>query len=462
MRAGFRFAGSLAAVWFVGLSTAGCGGPDVPEGAAGPDGTVPRAEAPLDTAALPPVALPDLSRLAAPAAAQVRARYRRVQDALDGAGSTVEIAAAYGALGLVLMAAEYFDAAALSYRHAEARSPRDRRWPYYLGHLHRMTEERGAAVAAFERALSLRPSDVPTLVWLGRARLDEGRPELAERQFRQASAFDPRSAAALAGAGRAALARRDFLGAAAYLEQALAAAPQASRLHYPLAMAYRALGEIELAEAHLARRGDVEPPLPDPLMEELDALLPSAMKLEGRGIRALRSGMWSAAVDYFRQGLELEPDNASLRQRLATALAAGGDTRAAVEQLEETLRRTPDFPRAHFSLGAIRALQGRRQEAVEHYRTALRLQEGYVEARMGLAEALRGAGRLAEALPHYLRVTEIDPGFAEAWFGRADALVRLGRLEEARAWLAEARAVHPDRPELARLEAAVGSPGTGR
>ena len=149
-------------------------------------------------------------------------------------------------------------------------------------------------------------------------------------------------------------------------------------------------------------------------------------------------------------------------RRLATALAAGGDTRAAVEQLEETLRRTPDFPRAHFSLGAIRALQGRQQEAVEHYRTALRLQEGYVEARMGLAEALRGAGRLAEALPHYLRVTEIDPGFAEAWFGRADALVRLGRLEEARAWLAEARAVHPDWPELARLEAAVGSPGAGR
>ena len=67
-----------------------------------------------------------------------------------------------------------------------------------------------------------------------------------------------------------------------------------------------------------------------------------------------------------------------------------------------------------------------------------------------------GRGRLAEALPHYLRVTEIDPGFAEAWFGRADALVRLGRLEEARAWLAEARAVHPDRPELERLEAALG------
>ena len=452
MRAG-RFAGGLAAISFFCSVTAGCADPDVPAGTGGP-ATANRA--PLNLAELPPVSLPDLSRLAAPAAAQVRARYRTVQDAVESDAPTVEIANAYGALGLILMAAEYFDSAAVSYWHAEALAPRDPRWPYYLGHLHRMMEERGAAIAAFERVLALRSSDVPTLVWLGRARLDEGRPELAERQFRQAAAFDPRAAAALAGAGRAALARRNFLGAAEYLERARAAAPQASRLHYPLAMAYRALGEIDLAEAHLARRGSVEPPLADPLMEELDALLPSAMKFEGRGIRALQSGRWTAAVDAFREGLELEPDNASLRQRLATALAAGGDTRAAVEQLEETLRREPDFARAHFSLGAILALRGRQTEAVERYQTALRLQPGYLEARLGLAEALRGAGRLSDSLSHYLEVTRVDPRFAEAWFGRADALVRLGRLEEARAWLSEARTVHPDRPELVSLDAAVG------
>ena len=453
MTACFRFVGGLATLWFLCTWTAGCADPDDLERTADP---AMANRTPLNSAALPPVSLPGLARLAAPAAAQVRARYGTVQDALESGAPTVEVANAYGALGLILMAAEYFDSAAISYRHAEARAPGDPRWPYYLGQLYRMTEERGAAVAAFERALALQSSDVPTLVWLGRARLDEGRPDLAERQFRQAAAFDPRSAAALAGAGRAALARGDFLGAAASLERALAAAPQASRLHYPLAMAYRALGELDLAEAHLARRGRVEPPLADPLMEDLDALLPSAMKFEGQGIQALQSGRWAVAVDTFREGLELEPDNVSLRQRLATALAAGGDTRAAVAQLQEALRRDPDFARAHFSLGAILALQGRQTEAVERYETALRLQPGYVEARMGLAEALRAAGRLTDSLPHYLQVTRVDPGFAEAWFGRADALVRLGRLEEARAWLSAARTVHPDRPELASLDAAVG------
>ncbi len=459
MRAFLPRAGRLATVLFLGLPVVGCAGSDRPAEA---DAGVAPFPSPIDPAASPPVTLPDLSRLAAPAEEQVRTRFRTVEDALRSGAPAVELANAYGALGLVLMAAEYFEAAAVSFRHAEALAPRDPRWPYYGGHLHRMTEERGATAAAFERALDLRSSDVPTLVWLGRVRLDEGRFELAERQFRQAAAYDPRSAAALAGAGRAALARRDFLGAVEYLERALAAAPQASRLHYPLAMAYRELGEMGLAEAHLARRGGVDAPLRDPLMEEFDALLPSAMKLEGRGIQALQSGRWAAAVDAFRQGLELEPDNASLRQRLATALAAGGDTRTAVAQLEETLRRSPDFPRAHFSLGAILALQGRWQVAAARYETALRLQPGYIEARMGLAEALRGAGRFAESLPHYARVTEDDPGFAEAWLGRADALIRLGRPEEARTWLAEARHVHPDLPGLAALEAAIDRSGRRR
>ena len=459
MMAFLPFAGRLAAVLFLGLPVVGCAGSDRP--AEADAGAVPF-PAPIDSSASPRVTLPNLSRLAPPAAEQVRTRFRTVEDALRGGAPAVELANAYGALGLVLMAAEYFEAASVGFRHAEALAPRDPRWPYYRGHLHRMTEERGAAVAAFERALDLRSSDVPTLVWLGRLRLDEGRFELAERQFRQAAVYYPRSAAALSGAGRAALARRDFLGAAEQLERALAAAPQASRLHYPLAMAYRELGETALAEAHLARRGGVDAPLRDPLMEELDALLPSAMKLEGRGIQALQSGRWAAAVDAFRQGLELDPDNASLRQRLATALAAGGDTRTAAAQLEETLRRSPDFPRAHFSLGAIRALQGRWEEAAARYETALRLQPGYVEARMGLAEALRGAGRFAESLPHYAQVTEVDPGFAEAWLGRADALIRLGRGEEARTWLAAARHVHPDLPGLAALEAAIDRSGRRR
>ena len=407
---------------------------------------------------LPPVSLPALSNLTAWARDQVRARDAALralqQDPATPDGALVD---AYGNLGLVLMATEYYEAAAASYRQAQALAPRDRRWPYYLGQLHLMTLDPVQAAARFERALDLAPSDEATLVWLGRTRLDQGRPEAAERLFAHAAAVEPRSAAAWAGVGRAALARHDYLRATESLERALQLDSRASTVHYPLAMAYRALGRIELANAHLERRGAREPTLVDPLMVRFYDALESPMVFERRGVQALAEGDWETAAGIFRQGLELDPDDPSLRERLATALVVGGDAGAAVALLEETLQQSPEFARAHVGLAGIRALNGRFRQAVAGYRTALRLDPGSIEARMGLAEALRADGRPEASLAHYAQVVEIDPGAADAWMGRADALIRLGRYDEARAWLADAQVVHPDHPDLAGLAEAVAA-----
>ena len=405
---------------------------------------------------LPPVSLPDLSNLTAWAQDQVRARDAALRALLaDPAAPNAALVGAYGDLGLALMATEYYEAAAASYRQAQALAPRDRRWPYYLGQLHLMTLDPVQAAAWFERALDLATSDEATLVWLGRTRLDQGRPEAAERLFAHAAAVEPRSAAAWAGAGRAALARHDYLRATESLERALQLDPRASTVHYPLAMAYRALGRLELANAHLQRRGAREPTLVDPLMVRFYDVLESPMVFERRGVQALAEGDWETAAGIFRQGLELDPDIPALRERLATALAMGGDTGAAVALLEETLRQAPEFARAHVSLAGIHALNRRFRQAVAHYEIALGLEPTSVEARMGLAEALRADGRLEASLAPYAQVVQADPGAADAWIGRADALIRLGRYDEARAWLADAQAIYPERPELASLAAII-------
>ena len=56
----------------------------------------------------------------------------------------------------------------------------------------------------------LQPNDVPTLVWLGDALLDQGKPDAAEPLFAKALALQPRLVVALFGLGRAALARQDY------------------------------------------------------------------------------------------------------------------------------------------------------------------------------------------------------------------------------------------------------------
>jgi len=403
-------------------------------------------------AAARPVALPDVSRLAKSVQAQVRERHSALMAKLEGRTTPpAELGDAYGELGLILMAAEYYDAAASCYLNAQALVSDDVRWPYYLGHLYRIKGEAAKAAEFFSRALALRPADTPTLIWLGEMYLDQDQPDQAELLFLQALSRDPGSAAALSGAGRAALAKNDPARAVDYLERALTLEPSALGLHYSLAAAYRGLGQLDRARTHLERRGSGRPAAHDPLMEIYHAVLHSPLSYETQGLRALERGQVKEAAALFRRGLEVAPDDAGLHHRLGTALFMAGDTAGAVQQFEQALRRAPEFPRAHFGLGMILSLSDRHAEAIDRFAAAVKYQPDYLEARLGLVEALRLTGRLRESLPHLERIVELDPSLAEAWVMYVTTLVRLQRYREARDRLSEARRVHPGEPELTDL-----------
>ncbi len=382
---------------------------------------------------LQPVALPDFSIMEEPVRKQMLQHYSRLAS-LAGSSqrNNTELGAAYGDMGRLLMAATHFDAAEICYLNAQTLIPGDRRWPYYLGHLYKVKGPPGKSAAFFEQALKLEPNDTATLVWLGDAYLAEGRPQDAEPLFAKALSLEPSSPAARYGAGRAALANKDYVRAVRDLESALTADPRATAVHYPLAMAYRGLANLAQAEAHLAKQGDIQASLADPLMRELDDLLQSAEAYNVRGGRYLEAGNWAAAADLFRRGLELAPSDTSLRHRLGTVLFQMGDVPGAVDQFERVLRAAPDHARAHFSLGVILSGSGRHDEAIERFSTALRHEPGYVQARVQLAGALARSGRPGEALDHFRQALDADPTLADASFGYAMALVRLRRYQEAR------------------------------
>jgi tetratricopeptide (TPR) repeat protein len=235
-----------------------------------------------------------------------------------------------------------------------------------------------------------------------------------------------------------------------FLEDALTRDPLASVVHYPLALAYRELGDLEKAEAHLRQRGHVEPGFPDPMFAALNDSLHSAVTYERLGVDALDKKEWAAAVGYFRKGVEVASDNPSLRHRLATALFLSGDATGALQQFEEVVRRSPDFAKARYSLGVLLLTSGRTNEAIEQLAAAVTTDANYIEARLRLAEALRRSGRLEESLRHYEQVSRIDPSAAEAGFGFAMTLVRLRRYQEARDRLVEGMHDHPDEPGFAR------------
>jgi tetratricopeptide (TPR) repeat protein len=408
---------------------------------------------------LRPIALPDFSKMEAPAREQMEARFSLLKSRIaDRSTPRSELGTAYGEMGKLLMAATYLDAAESCYLNAEALAPQDRRWPYYLGHIYKVKGPLSNAAASFERALKLQPQDVATLVWLGEAYLSEGRADAAAPLFAKALAAEPQSAAAHFGAGREALATRDYSRAVTHLKTALDLDPRATATNYPLAMAYRGLGNIKLAETHLAQQGDIEARPADPLMQELDALLQSPEAYNVRGGRELEAGNWAAAAETFRKGLAISPGDPSLRHRLGTALSQMGDVQGAIEQFEQVIRTTPSFARAHFSLGVLMNDAGRYDEAMERFAAALKYEPGYIPTRVQMARAMAHSGHEKEALDQYQQALKADPTMSDAAFGYAMTLVRLHRYQEAHDRLAEAAKTYADQPNfanaLARLLAA--------
>ena len=398
-----------------------------------------------------PVTLPDLSRLSESVRDQVRERHTALTRIDRPEAPADELGRAHGDLGLILMAADYQTAALSSLHNAQAVAPHDPRWPYYLASFHLKRSEHARATALFERALELRPADVPTLVHLAGLYVDQGRLDDAQVLFQQALDHGTRSAVALAGLGRAALARGDHPHAVELLTRALTLEPEATSLHYPLAMAYRGLGEPNNTDAHLQQRGDDEPRLYDPLMNDYTWLLESGQAYVRRGWQAMRGRAWAEAAALFRKGLELEPENPALRHPLALALSQMGEIDAAIAEFEAIVRQSPTLAPVHFSLGVIFSVQGRSQEAASRFALAVRHDSNHVEAYMGLALSLEELGRPEDALEPYRRVVELDPRHVDAWRERATVLIGLERYQEARDWLGAARRIHVDQPELTAL-----------
>ena len=442
-----------------------------------------RAAAPTPAPSAPgarPVTLPDLSRVEATVQEQAKDRYASLQELLAKPGAAAaEKGEAYGNLAMLLHAGEYYEAAEPAYLNAGDLAPQDARWPYLLGHLHKSRGEPDKALADFTRALELQPSDVATLVWLGRLYLDQGKPEQAQPLFERARAVAPNDVAVLAGLGQAALARRDYAQAVTVLEAALALPRTSSSIHSPLAMAYRGLGDIARAEAHLKLWRNTDVLVADPVRQQLDLSLQSGLSFELRGVRALEAAgattneelkqkSFKTAEEAFRRGIAIAPGDTmlgrSLRHKLATALVLQGDVAGAFRQFSDVVRLAPQqgpdetASKAHYSLGVLQASAGHRQEAVRHLTAAVKFNPNYLEARQALGDALSRAGRQEAALPHYAEVVRLNPRAAEARLGYAMALARIGRYREARDWLVESTRVLPDDPRLrhslARLLAA--------
>jgi tetratricopeptide (TPR) repeat protein len=409
-------------------------------------------------AALPPCVLPDAGTASPAVQAQLRSSYEKLKPFVASPGQQAAntsrlsglTAGDYAAFAQMLVGAGYLDEALVCFRHAAALDPSSPVWPYTMGQVDLRNGDLDAAARAFEQVVSTSPDDTRALLWLGDTYFELGRFDDAQRIFSRVLAREPESAAALYGAGRAAVARRAYEEAVSYLEHARRNDPQATAINYPLALAYRSLKQPDTASALLARTGSVRPAMPDAGLSAPP--LNSAVTYEQSGMDALRAQDWKRAQQAFRSGLDVDPNDLSLRYWLGTALYVSGDQSGAEREWRTLLAHDHGYARAHYSLGALLAARGQQAEARQEYAAAVQSAPTMPEAHARLADTLVALGQPREAMKEYQEAVRLDPTQADAWMNGTRTLIALNDTERARAWLANARSVLPDRRELADLQ----------
>ena len=406
------------------------------------------------------MALPNLQPLDADVRQRIQERYAAVQQ--GAGGREADPVRAYGELGKILLAYGYLEQAEPALANARDLAPGDARWSYYLAHLYRLDGKPDRAAAAYEDALRLN-ADVPTRVRLAEVYRDLDRTAESRRLLGEALGQDSSCAYAHFLLGQILADAGDARSAAGHYEAALRLQPDAASLHYLLALTYRALGDEQGSEAHLAQRGSMQVQLREPLVEEIETLKEGPGVFLARGSQLMRIGQVREAAEAFERAVAADPGNAQALLKLGTARAELGEPQAAAAALERALRFDPSNEEAHYNLALLRVRGGDLQSAEEHFRVAVRLDPGNSKSRLGLAELLRNTGRCAEAIQHFASLISAAPEYSEGRLSMAMCEVQAGNYAGAKSVLEAGHQAYPNHPglndALARVLAA--SPDAG-
>ena len=321
--------------------------------------------------------------------------------------SARELSDAYGTLGRVLHAYEFFDAAEACYLNATGLRRAEVRWLHLRAYLYQQTGRFDDAAALYLSARRASPDDYPATVHLGEVYLGLGRSADAREQFEAVVERYP--GAAHAGLGEVSLRERRFNEAIDHFHAALDRLPDATSIHYSLAMAYRGLGRLDEARSQLERRGAGGARVADPIVDELQTIVRGERAYVMQGRHVYEAGQFRSAADLFRKAVDAAPASATPRVNLGLALAQLGDVNAAIEQFDAGLRLDPDNLTAHTGLGLLLARQKRDREAVEHLNAAFRQSPADTQISGALVAALVRLARTDEAIEVLSDVRRLDP-----------------------------------------------------
>jgi tetratricopeptide (TPR) repeat protein len=406
---------------------------------------------------------PELGRVDAPVQNQIRAAEGALAAILDDPRIPgAQEAQAFGNLGQTYQAYGFDDAAAACYANAAKLAPGSFRWHYYLAYVHQTSGDASSALRDYRQALALKPNDGCTMLRLGNVELELNHFDSARSWLANPAAQRLAPAAAMAGLGKIALAEKQYRTALTYFSTALSREPQASSIHYQLAMTYRALGDLQQMQEHLQARGEGEPAIKDPLLDEIDAIKQGRVGLLERGSKALHENRFADAIAIYRQLVGLNPSDPIGYIYLAATLAESGQQKEAIEQYRHALQLDPHNATVHFNMGVLFTEAGDEDAAIGHFQEAIRADPDLIAAHFQIANLFMRRGKNGEAEREYGVVVSMEPQNGFARLMQAMAAVHANAYARARSLLEDASLALPRDTDignaLARILAAAPDP----
>jgi|GEM_PF-4090033 len=300
--------------------------------------------------------------------------------------------------------------------------------------LHRLSQGNAdAALAAFEKAASLDPTDDRAVAGRGAVRLLAGDLDGAKAAFDEAVAINDASAEGLAGLGRIALRQKDWDTAIAHLTKARTLSPKDAMIGVHLADAQLGGGKtadaLHTIDAVIEARDDV----PDARATRAEALLAKgdyegaesearrAISLDKKVVRYPlllariheKVGAPAAALSAYKEALALAPGDVDALEGQGKAKIATGAILDGVKGLEAALAKDPE--RTHLlepiADGYLRSRKF--QQAIDTIEKQQRL-TGAKGLSFKLARALQELGRTDLAIAQFHKSIVEDPSDATA------------------------------------------------
>ena len=322
---------------------------------------------------------------------------------------------------------------------------------YYRGNANLLANQYDEAIADFDKAISLDPSNGKAYIQRGSAYcckadykhaitdLSKGitlEPDRAEAynnrgaayiksqnyekaiaDFDKAISLDPNDADAYSNRGATCSTLQNYEKAITDFDKAISLDPNNAGAYVNRGRTYDLMGEHGAAIIELTRAINIDPTNPD--------------AFNNRGNAYRHNGEVDKAIADHYKALELKPDDADLCYNLGNEYHDKGDYDNAIAYYSKAIDLKPDHENAHNNRGLLYGDMGHYDKAIADLSEAVHLSSSNPHSYFNFAKVYSQKGDYDNAIAYYSKAIDLKPDFGDAYYNRANTYELKGMHKQA-------------------------------